>query len=228
MYSTKPIGLALPKLIAVSVAFILVGLMAGTASAREEDAGNRKELQGISFDEFWQRLSEQGGKWAGDKLYVRKVSSGTAGGFDRHAGLSPLWEAQIVKCTDLKEQRTSENSIPLCKGKAMIVRMAERGLAGMEEGIHMRKEGIFRGNAISFDRIKLSAAAAEEIANTYKHYRPIGFESYAYELNIDHSSNRPVWIIKKACSLRGIVERRCKSKDHWIVRIDAETSGIMK
>ena len=228
MDSTKPTKLIVSVAVLFGITLALLCFSAGDAHAKREGLESGKNLKGIPFDEFWGKVSEEGKKWAGDRLYIRKILSGTARGFDKHDGLSPLWEAQIVRCSEFNEQAASGKNLSVCKGKAIVLRMAESGLIGLEPGIHVKKEGNFRGNAISFDRIKLSAQAAEEAANGYKRYRPVGFDNYAYELNIDHSSNRPVWIVKKACSLRGITERRCKAKDHWIVKVDAETGDTIK
>ncbi len=226
--STKLAKLIVSVAVLLGLTLAILCVSSAATHAKREGPENGQELKGIPFDEFWEKVSEEGRKWAGGRVYIRKISSGTVQGFDRHSGLSPFWEAQIVRCSAFNEQAVSGKNLSFCKGKAIVLRMAESGLIGLEPGIQVKKEGKFLGNAISFDRIKLSAQAAEEAADGYKHYHPIGFDSYAYELNIDHSSNRPVWIIKKACSLLGITERRCKAKDHWIVKVDAETGDIIK
>jgi hypothetical protein len=208
--------------------FMCSCLTANPLYARQETLESGTVLKGIAFDTFWRKVSEEGEKWANNKLYIRKISSGTVRGFDKHEGLSPLWEAQIVKCSELQEQITSGKHLSICKGKAVTLRMVESGIIGLEPGLHMKKEGNFRGGAVNFERIKLSAQAAEEVANGHLHHRSMGFDNYSYDMKIDHFSNKPVWIIKKACSKRGVLERRCRPKDHWIVKVDAETGQVIK
>ncbi|MBA4390302.1 MAG: hypothetical protein C0399_05130 [Syntrophus sp. (in: bacteria)] len=216
------------SIIILTTIFILLCLTAGPSYARRDTLESGTVLKGIAFDEFWRKVKEEGDKWANDKLYIRKISSGTVRGFDKHDGLSPLWEAQIVKCNELQEQITSGKHLSICKGKTVTLRMVESGIIGLEPGLHVKKEGNFRGGAVSFERIKFSAQAAEDTANGHMHYRSMGFDNYTYDLKIDHFSNKPVWIIKKACSGRGVLERRCRPKDHWIVKVDAETGQIIK
>jgi hypothetical protein len=210
------------------VLFILPCLAVYPADARREALESGKGLKGIPFDEFWGKVGEEGKKWAGEKLYIRKITSGTVKGFDRHDGLSPLWEAQIVKCNEVKEQKEYDKTLSICKGKSITVLMAESGIIGMDPGLHVKKEGNFHGSAVTFDRIRFSAQRAEETANGHTRYRSTGFDNYTYDLKIDQFSNRPVWIIKKACGRRGVSEGRCKSKDHWIVKMDAETGDIIR
>ena len=214
--------------IILSAVCILTGFNIRYAEARREIIESGIELKGISFDEFWDKVHDEGKKWAGHKLYIAKISSGTFRGFDKHDGLSPIWEANIVRCNEAQEQKEYGKTLSICKGKVMVLREVEGGIIGLEPGFHVKKEGIFRGAAVDFDRIKLSAQSAEQAANQHMRYRSSGFDNYTYDLKIDHFSNRPVWIIKKACGLRGVSERRCKSKDHWIVKVDGETGDIIK
>ncbi len=198
------------------------------SEARRELIESGKELRGISFHEFWENVKVEGRKWAGDKLYISKISSGNFKGFDKYSGLSPIWEAYMVKCNDIIEKNEYGKILLLCKGKAKILRQVESGIIGTEAGLHALKETNFTGAAVDFDRIKFSAQSAEYEANQHMRYRLSGYDNYTYDLRIDHFSNRPVWIIKKACSLRGVSERRCRSKDHWIVKVDGETGEIIK
>jgi hypothetical protein len=214
--------------IIISAACILTGFNIRCAQARREIIENGKELKGISFDEFWNKVQDEGKKWAGDKLYIGKISSGTFRGFDKHDGLSPVWEAHMVKCKDVREQKESGKILVICKGNVRVLRMIESGIIGLEAGLHIKKEVNFRGPAVEFDRIKLSAQNAEEVANQHTHYHSLGFDNYSYDLRVDQFSNRPVWIIKKACGLRGVTERRCRSKEHWIVKVDGETGDIIR
>jgi hypothetical protein len=207
---------------------MLTGFNVRYAEARREIVESGIELKGISFNEFWDKVQDEGKKWAGDKLYISKISSGTFRGFDKHGGLSPIWEAHIIKCNEVQEQKEYGKALSTCKGKVMVLREVESGIIGLEAGFHVKKEGNFRGAAVGFDRINLSAQSAEQAANQHMRYRSSGFDNYTYDLKIDHFSNRPVWIIKKACGLLGATERRCRSKDHWIVKVDGETGEIIK
>jgi hypothetical protein len=207
---------------------MLAGFNVRYAEARQEIIESGKELKGISFDEFWGKVQDEGKKWAGSKLYIGKISSGTFRGFDKHDGLSPIWEAHMVKCNEVKERKEYGKTLSTCRGKAMVLRMVESGIIGLEAGLHVKKEGNFHGTAVDFDQIRLSAQSAEQTANQHMRYRSSGFDNYTYDLKIDQFSNRPVWIIKKACGLRGVSERRCRSKDHWIVKLDGETGEIIK
>jgi hypothetical protein len=198
------------------------------AEARREIIESGKELKGIAFDEFWEKVQDEGKKWAGNKLYIGKISSGTFRGFDKHNGLSPVWEVHMVKCNEIKEKKEYSKTLSTCKGKGMVLRLVESGIIGLEAGLNVKKEGNFRGPAVEFDRIKLSAQSAEETANQHMRHRSSSFDNYTYDLKIDQFSNRPVWIIKKACGSRGVLERRCRSKDHWIVKVDGETGEIIR
>jgi hypothetical protein len=215
-------------MIILSTACILAGFNVRSAGARQEIIESGKELKGISFDEFWGKVQDEGKKWAGNKLYIGKISSGNFRGFDKHDGLSPIWEAHMVKCNEVKEQKEYGKTLSTCRGKGMVLRMVESGIIGLEAGLHVKKEGKFHGTAVDFDQIKLSAQSAEQAANQHMRYRSSGFDNYTYDLKIDQFSNKPVWIIKKACGLRGVSERRCRSKDHWIVKLDGETGEIIK
>jgi hypothetical protein len=201
--------------ITLSATCILTGFNIRHAEARREIIESGIELKGIPFNEFWDKVHDEGKKWAGHKLYIAKISSG-------------IWEAHIVKCNEAQEQKEYGKTLSTCKGKVMVLREVEGGIIGLEAGLHVKKEGNFRGAAVDFDRIKLSAQSAEQAANQHMRYRSSSFDNYTYDLKIDHFSNRPVWIIKKACGLLGVSERRCKSKDHWIVKVDGETGEIIK
>jgi hypothetical protein len=220
--------LRLSVVIILSAVYMLTGFNTRYAEARRALIESGKELKGIPFDEFWEKARDEGKKWAGDKLYIGKISSGTFRGFDKHDGLSPVWEAHMVRCNEVKEWKEYNKTLSTCKGKGMVLRLVEDGIIGLEAGLQVKKEGNFRGPAVDFDRIKLSAQNAEQKANQHMRYRSSGFDNYAYDLKIDQFSNRPVWIIKKACGLRGVSERRCRSKDHWIVKVDGETGEIIK
>ena len=207
---------------------MLSGLTTKYAEARRELVESGKELKGIPFHEFWENVRDEGRKWAGDKLYISKISSGTFKGFDKYSGLSPIWEAHMVKCNETIEKNEYGKIIVICKGKVKVLRQVEDGIIGLKAGLHVQKETNFRGPAVDFDRIKLSAQSAEYEANQHMHYHISGYDNYTYDLKIDHFSDRPVWIIKKACGLRGVSERKCRSKDHWIVKVDGETGEIIK
>lgn len=214
--------------IVISAICILSVFAVKHSEARRERIESGKELRGISFHEFWENVRNEGRKWAGDKLYISKISSGNFKEFDKYSGLSPIWEVHMVKCNDIIEKNEYGKILLFCKGKAKILQQVENGIIGMEAGLHAKKETSFKGAAVDFDRIKLSAQSAEYEANQHMRYHLSGYENYTYDLKIDHFSNRPVWIIKKACSLRGVSERRCRSKDHWIVKVDGETGEIIK
>jgi len=228
MRSTQSKAFILSVTVILSAACILTGFNVRYAEARRELIESGKELKGIHFDEFWEKVQDEGKKWAGDKLYIGKISSGSFRGFDKHDGLSPVWEAHMVKCNEIKEWKEYGKTLSMCKGKSMVLRLVESGIIGLEAGLQVKKEGNFRGAAVDFDRIKLSAQSAEQEANQHMRYRSSGFDNYFYDLKVDQFSNRPVWIIKKACGLRGVTERRCRSKDHWIVKVDGETGAIMR
>ena len=228
MRSIQSKAFRLSIVIILSAACILTGFNARYAEARKELIESGKELKGIPFDEFWEKVQDEGKKWAGDKLYIAKISSGSFRGFDKHDGFSPVWEAHMVKCNEVKEYKEYGKTLSICRGKGMVLRLVESGIIGLESGLHIKTEGNFRGPAVDFDRIKLSAQNAEQEANQHMRYRSSGFDNYAYDLKIDQFSNRPVWIVKKACGLRGVSERRCRSKDHWIVKVDGETGDIIK
>ncbi len=211
-----------------AILFFVFSSIAGLAEARRDKTEETKNLKGIRFDEFWSKATEEGKRWAGDRLYVRSISSGSLRGFDRHDSLSPVWEAQLVKCSEIKESTDPGKRISFCKGKAITLRMAESSLTSIEPGLHIKRESTFRGVAVPFDRIEISAQAAEDAAKTHMRYHSGGYDNYTYDMKINNLSNRPVWIIKKACSARGISEMRCRSKEHWIVKIDAETGEVVK
>jgi len=215
-------------MIAISAICIVSVFAVGQSEARRELTEKGKELKGIAFHEFWENVRIEGRKWAGDRLYISKISSGNFKGFDKYSGLSPVWEAYLVKCSDIIEKIEHGKILLFCKGKVKILRQVESGIIGMEAGLHVKKETGFSGAAVDFDRIKLSARSAEYEANQHMRYRLSGYDNYTYDLKIDHFSNRPVWIIKKACSLRGALEGKCRSKDHWIVKVDGETGDIIK
>jgi len=215
--------------IALFAVCILITFSVLYVEARQETLEEGKELKGIPFDEFWSIIQDEGKKWAGDKLlYIAKISSGTFRRFDKHNGLSPVWEAQMVKCNEITERNEYGKTITKCKGRVKILSLVESGIIGLEAGLHLKKEGSFYGAAVDFERIKYSAQSAEQLANQHMRYRSSGYDNYAYDLKADQFSNKPVWTIKKACGLKGVQERRCRSKDHWIVKVDGETGEIIR
>ena len=94
---------------------ILTGFNIKYAEAKREIIESGKELKGIAFDEFWGKVQDEGKKWAGNKLYIGKISSGTFRGFDKHDGLSPVWEAQMVKCNEIKEKKDYGKTLLTCQ-----------------------------------------------------------------------------------------------------------------
>lgn len=208
--------------------YILITFSALHVEARQETLEEGKELKGIPFDEFWSITHDEGKKWAGDKLYIAKISSGTFRRFDKHNGLSPVWEVQMVKCNEITERNEYGKTITKCRGRAKTLSLVEGGIIGLEAGLHLKKEGPFYGAAVDFERIRFSAQSAEQAANQHMRYRPSGYDSYTYDLKADQFTNKPVWTIKKACGLKGVQERRCRSKDHWIVKVDGETGEIIR
>lgn len=206
----------------------LIAFSTTNVGARQETIEGGRELRGIPFDEFWSIIQDEGKKWAGDKLYIAKISSGTFRRFDKHDGLSSTWEAQIVKCSEITERNEHGRTLTRCKGRMKVLRLVESGIIGLEAGLHVKKEGVFHGAAVDFERIRFSAQSAELVANQHMHYRSSGYDNYAYDLKADQFSNRPVWTIRKACGLKGVQERRCRSKDHWIVKVDGETGEIIR
>jgi hypothetical protein len=205
-----------------------MALSATNIGGRQEAIEERKELRGIPFDEFWSIIQDEGKKWAGDKLYIARISSGTFRRFDKHDGLSSTWEAQVVKCNEITERNEYGKRLIRCKGRMKVLSLVESGIFGLEAGLHVKKEGAFHGTAVDFERIRFSAQSAELVANQHMRYRPSGYDNYAYDLKADQFSNRPVWTIRKACGLRGVQERKCRSKDHWIVKVDGETGEIIR
>lgn len=220
--------------------FIFMSFLCLTASYSKAQADSLKNtirneaaIKGIAFDDFWDLVKQQGKDWAGDKLFVRKIVSGKAKGFEKRDGLAPSWEAQIIRCDELAEHVDPGRHLSVCKGKSLTLRMTNKSETDKDESdpgpnIEVAKRGNFRGAAIAFERIKITAQGAESIANSHMHYRSNGCENYFYDLKIDVFSNAPVWVIKKACSPRGLRERCCRPKEHWIVKIDGETGQIIR
>ncbi len=186
-----------------------------------------KELRGISFEEVWNTVREEGTDWAGDKLYISKISSGTFKGFDKHSGLSPIWEVQMIKCNETIERKENRKTTLLCRGKLRVLRMVESSITGLEPGLEIKKEINYRGPAVPFERIRITAQNAEQEANQFMRYRSSLYDNYTYDLKTDHFSDKPVWTIKKACGLRGVYEARCRPNDHWIVKVDGESGDVL-
>ena len=185
-------------------------------------------MQLIPFRDFWDKAMEEGRKWAGEKLYVQKITCGTMKGIDRREASSPYWEANLIRCDELKETNDRGKPVSFCKGKSVLVSMASEGITGIESGLNVGRMKFFRGTAVSVERINVSAASAEDAANSHMRYRSSGFDNYVYDMKIDRLTNRPLWTIKKACSVKGVTELKCRSKDHWIIRVDAETGEILQ
>lgn len=211
----------------VGIICMLLVCSSGHAQSKKDILENGKELKGISFDELWQTVREEGREWAGDKLYISKISSGSFKGFDKHAGLSPVWEVQMIKCNETFERKESRKTMLFCRGKLRVLRMVESSITGLEPGLDLDKEVNYRGPAVPFDRIRITAQNAEREANQFMRYRSSAYDNYTYDLKIDHFSDKPIWTIRKACGLRGVYEGRCRSGDHWIVKVDGESGDVL-
>jgi hypothetical protein len=204
----------------------LVPSSAEAARVRSLHAG--KDVKGITFEEFWAKARDEGTKWAGRRLRVRRIISVPVVGFDGRNGRSPVWEAQLVRCD--RAQSTDEEEAPsrICRGRSITVRLVESGVKGAEPGTHVSKEKPFRGPSIPEERIAINPQRAEEAANKHRQYTPAEVDSYSYELRYDHRNDRPLWVIKRTCGYRGKSEGRCQPGDHWITKVDAESGEIAK
>lgn len=199
--------------------------------ARSKPLSTNKQIKGISFDDFWTCVKEEGAKWAGNRLRVRRIVSVPVLGFDGRSGRSPVWEAQLVMCDRTRGQDAAEEanaSGSFCKGRSIIIRAVESGVLGTNAGVNISKEKHFRGSSMKMDRIKISAGRAESTANDQKNYQPVETDNYMYELKFDRRGDRPVWVIKRTCGYRGRSEGRCMPGDHWIVKVDAESGEVVK
>lgn len=222
-----------PTISSVIVVLIVVSFfLPFQAEARSKTLKATKQVKGISFDEFWTKAREEGTRLAGNRLRIRRIVSVPVQGFDGRGGLSPVWEAQMVRCDSTREQSAEEEESPVqsktCKGKMITIRIVENGVSGADAGMHISKEIHFRGVAIKTERVTLSAGRAEEVANGYKQYRPTEIDNYTYELKYDHRNDRPIWVIKRTCGYKGKSEGRCTPGDHWIVKVNAESGDIIK
>ncbi len=197
-------------------------------AARRRSLHAGKDVRGITFEEFWAKAREEGMKWAGRRLRVRRIVSVAVVGFDGRNGRSPVWEAQLVRCDRTQSPDDEEVISRICRGKTITVRMVEAGVERADPGVHVSKERPFRGASIPEERIVISPQRAEETANKYKQYNPAEVDSYSYELRYDHRNDRPLWVIKRTCGYRGKSEGRCQPGDHWIVKVDAESGEIAK
>lgn len=198
-------------------------------AARRKSLCTGKDVRGITFEEFWAKGREEGTKWAGYRLRVRRIISVPVVGFDGRSGRAPVWEAQIVRCDKSLATVDEEEIGPrACRGRSVTIRMVEAGVKGADAGIHVSKEIHFRGFSIPEERIVISPQRAEEIANTHRQYQPAETDSYSYELRYDQRNDRPIWVIKRTCGYRGKSEGRCQSGDHWIVKVDAESGEVRK
>jgi hypothetical protein len=216
------------SIVSFAVIVIIAAIMVCSVDAKRASLKSGEDLKGIAFDDFWNRVKDEGRQWAGSKPYVSRISAVLVDGFDKHNGLSAIWEAQVVLCNSVKEHKDpdSRKTETICSGKSITYRMAEAGITGVESGFHKGREQNFRGAAILLERIRFGARNAEEIANSHKRFRPVGYEYYTYDLHIGHVADKPVWVIKKGCNHRGLREKQCTSKDSWVVRVDAETGEI--
>ncbi len=197
-------------------------------AARRQSLHAEKDVRGITFEEFWAKTLEEGTRWAGSRLRVRRVISVPVVGFDGRNGRSPVWEAQIVRCDRAQSIDETESTAKSCKGRSITVRMVEAGVTGAAAGINVSKETHFRGFSVPVERVVISPQRAEETANNYRQYHPAEIDSYAYELKYDQRKDRPVWVIKRTCGYKGKSEGRCQPGDYWIVKVDAESGEVVK
>jgi len=218
----------------ISLVLVLLAvtlLFPAPSEARRRPLTMAKDVKGITFDEFWSKVQEEGTKWAGNRLRIRKMASVPVQGFDGRGGLSPVWEAQLVRCDSVRGQDAAEEGSAggnTCKGRSVNIRVVESGVIGDDAGMRISKEVHFRGSAMRMDRITVSAQRAEEAANIHRQYRPTDTDNYTYELRFDQRGDRPVWVIKRTCGYKGTSEGRCMPGDHWIVKVDAESGEIVK
>jgi len=191
----------------------------------------RVELKGISFDDFWSKVKQEGQKWAGDKFYVAAINAGNVIGFDRHGGLAASWKADIIKCEEIKEPRPSRikrsDNYTIYKGRKKIITMSEKAKTG---GLIIRDDPFpFYGRAFDPKKVKISPKEAEKIANKHKGYTPEGFENYDYELKpIDPPDDTPAWRIGKRVNLKKTLEDKKAASDWWNVKVNAETGQVIE
>ncbi len=191
----------------------------------------RAKYEGIPFDDFWAKVKQEGKKWAGDKFYVSSVKAGNVIRFDRHGGLAASWEADIIKCEEIKEPRLTRikrsDNYTIYKGSKKIITMSEKSKSG---GIIIRDDPFpFYGSAFDPKKVKISAKEAEKIANKHKGYTPGGFENYDYELKPDKSlDDVTIWIIGKRVNLKKTLEDKKAASDYWNVKVNAETGQVVE
>ncbi|NMC74574.1 MAG: hypothetical protein GYA56_09510 [Geobacteraceae bacterium] len=212
--------------ILIIAAALLVPAPAEAARRRSLHAG--KDVKGITYEEFWARAREEGMKWAGRQLRVRRIISVPVVGFDGRNGRSPVWDVQLVRCDRAQSTDEEEGPSRTCRGRSITVRMVEPGVDGTDPGTHVSKEKHYRGPSIPEERIVISPQRAEETANKHRQYSPAEIDSYSYELRYDHRNDKPLWVIKRTCGYRGKSEGRCRPGDHWIVKVDAESGEVVK
>lgn len=197
-------------------------------AARRKSLQAGKDVRGITFEEFWARARDEGMKWAGTRLRVRRIISVTVVGFDGRNGRSPVWEAQLVRCDRPQSTEEDEGPSKTCRGRSVTVRMVEPGVSGADPGTHVSKEKHYRGYSIPEERMVVSPQRAEETANRHRQYNPAEIDAYSYELRYDHRNDRPLWVIKRTCGYRGKSEGRCQPGDHFIVKVDAESGEVVR
>jgi hypothetical protein len=189
----------------------------------EKTNTKRAEYKGIPFDDFWAKVKQYGEKWAGDKFYVSNIEAGNVIGFDRHGGLAASWEADIIKCEEIK----SSDKYTTCKGIKKIITMSEKSKTG--DLIIKDDPFPFYGSAFDPKKVKIGPEEAEKTANKHKGYTPKGFENYDYELKPDKSlGDVPVWHIGKRVNIKQVLKDKKATSDNWNVKVNAESGQVIE
>ena len=183
---------------------------------KKAGALEKTELKGIPFDKFWKAVKEEGKKWAGKDFYVVKIESFRINGFAAHDGFAAVWRAKILKAGEKKTKYVSFSEIKHIK--------APKGLfIGSEDKFS------YYGSAIEPSKIKLTANDADKKAKAYKKFKATGYDQFIYVLKADgDKKDTPVWFVTKECTAKGIIKKKCSSKNSWRIKINAQNGEMIQ
>ncbi|MCX6739755.1 MAG: hypothetical protein NTZ49_00820 [Candidatus Parcubacteria bacterium] len=183
-------------------------------------------VKGIKFEEFFNKVKDEGQKWAGEKFYLSTIQGLTEGTYIRSGGYAPMWNAKMLLCDQFKEETNKITNIKetICLGKSRDILFSSANILAAKPGITIDGEESYAGVFISADSIKISLAEAEKIAIESEKYQLIGGEDFSYGLKAEQFSNLPYWTIIKQCNLKS-ANQKCEGV--WTVKINALTGEII-
>jgi hypothetical protein len=196
------------------------------------DKVNKENKAGLSatvdFKDFWTKLKEAAASWSGGQYFFVAVENQAITSnimrVDSRDGKATAWEGSMVKCNEMKDTGKFEtDQSKICKGNKRTFTMFINKNGETKTMTEDDSFSFYGSEYFSHDIVKITASEAEAKANQAKNYTSKGVENYNLQLKKDSKTQKVVWVVAMSCPYKAEAENKCLEKDHWSVKINAET-----